>query len=315
MSGWKVLVTDYVFESFDQEREILDAIGAELTVMQCTSVEELKPHLKGVHGLLNTYLAGIGAEVFDAAPDLKAVVRYGIGLDTIDVDEAGRRGITVANVPDYCIDEVADHALAHFLCCARKLLRSDRKVRQGEWSLSYVKPLQPLNQMRAGIVGFGRIGQAIAERLKPFGLEVVFFDPALSETTQGCNSVSFDELLETSDVVFVQCPSNKATYHLFGSDVFTRMKKRPILVNCARGAIVDTDALVQALRSGQVRAAGLDLLEDERVVMQDDAHPLRHLDSVVLTPHSAWFSNTAIPTLQRRGAEEMVRALTGAHPG
>ncbi len=310
MGRFRVVVSDHVFESFGREREILSAVDAELEVFQCTSVEELKPHLKGAHGLLNTYLPGIDAGVFDAAPSLKAVVRYGIGLDTIDTAEAVRRGITVANVPDYCIDEVADHALAHFLGCTRKLVLSDRKVRQGEWSLSYVRPLKPLRQMRAGIVGFGRIGQAIAERLKPFGLELVFSDPACSSDAHGCVSVSFDELIETSDAVFVQCPATEATFHLFNDSVFGRMRKAAIFINCARGQIVDTDALVRALESGRVSAAGLDLLEDEQAVMRDSSHKLRQLDTVVMTPHSAWYSDTAIPTLQRRAAEEMARALT-----
>ena len=309
MSTFKVVVTDHVFESFDREREILGGIGAELEVFQCKTIDELKPLLKGVHGLMNTYLPGIGAKVFDAAPDLKAIVRYGIGLDTIDLSEATKRGIAVANVPDYCIDEVADHALAHFLTCARKLLLSDRKVKNGEWSLSYVKPLKPLNQMRVGIVGFGRIGQAIAQRLHPFGCDVVFFDPAVRENVYGCVFVTFDALVEKSDAIFIQCPSNDATFHLFDSNVFGQMKNKPILVNCARGKIIDTDAMVEALENGIITAAGLDVLEDEQALMQDTSHPLRRFDNVVITPHSAWFSDTAIPRLQKKAAQEMVKAL------
>jgi D-3-phosphoglycerate dehydrogenase len=313
MGQLKVLVTDHVFESFASEERILGEIGAELQVLQCRSADELKPHLAGVHGLLNTYMPGIDAEVYDAAPELKAVVRYGIGLDTIDIPAATQRGILVANVPDYCIDEVADHALAHFLCLARKLRLSDGKVRSGEWSLSYLKPLKAVRTMRAGIIGFGRIGRAIARRLAPFGPEIVFHDPLLSEETEGCQPVSLEDIWATCDAIIVQCPATPETRHLVGREAFERMRKQPLLINCARGEIVDTDALVWALENGKVSGAGLDLLEDEDAVVKHD-HPLKHFDNVVFTPHSAWFSDVAIPNLQRRGAEEMARALSGQRP-
>ena len=313
MKRFTVLVTDYVFADFDQERRILAGADAELTVLQCKSIAELKPHLPGVHGLLNTYLPGIGAEVFDAAPNLKVVVRYGIGLDTIDVPAATQRGILVANVPDYCINEVADHALAHFLALARKIPLSDRKVKSGEWSLAYVKPLKALAGMRAGIIGFGRIGRAIALRLSAFGVEVVFQDPLVVTETAGCRPAAFDEVLATCEAIFVQCPASKATRHLLGREAFEKMRKQPLVINCARGEIIDTDALVWALQNGKVGGAGLDVLDDEAAVAKKP-HPLKQFDNVTITPHSAWFSDTAIPTLQRRAAEEMAKALKGERP-
>ena len=313
MSQYTVIVTDHVFQSFEVETEILAAVGAQLEVLQCKSAAELVPQVAGAHGLLNTYLPGIGAPVFDAAPELKAVVRYGIGLDTIDIAEATKRGIAVANVPDYCINEVADHALAHFLSLARKLPLSDRKVRAGEWSLSYVKPLKPLQTMRAGILGFGRIGRALAARLKPFVAEVAFFDPFVQVECDGCQPLAFDELLATCDALFVQCPATPETRHLLNRDAFAKTTRQPLLINCARGEIVETDAVVWALENGKLAGAGLDLLEDEDAVVKHD-HPLKHFDNVLLTPHSAWFSNAAIPELQRRAAEEMARILSGERP-
>ncbi|OGV82664.1 MAG: hypothetical protein A3K19_32565 [Lentisphaerae bacterium RIFOXYB12_FULL_65_16] len=310
MSKFNVVVTDHVFENFDQERRILAGADADLNVLQCKSIAELKPHLAGAHGLLNTYLPGIGPEVFAAAPQLKAVVRYGIGLDTIDIPAATERGIMVANVPDYCINEVADHALSLFLALARKVPLSDRKVRAGEWSLAYVKPLKALFRMRAGIIGFGRIGRAVAQRLQAFGIEVTFHDPCLSQDTAGCRALSLDELLATSDAIFVQCPATKTTRRLLDRAAFAKMQKQPLVINCARGEIVETDALVWALENGHVSGAGLDVLEDEAAVVKTP-HPLKQRDNVVLTPHSAWFSDAAIPTLQRRAAEEMARALRG----
>lgn len=313
MSSLKVLVTDHVFEHFDQETSILSAVGAELKVCQCKTTAELLPHLEGVHGLLNTYLPGIGPEVFDAAPELRVVVRYGIGVDTIDIPAATERGILVANVPDYCISEVADHALAHFLNLARKISQADSRVKQGEWSLGYVKPLQSIRGMRVGIIGFGRIGRAIASRLKPLGPEVVFHDPFLSGTVEGCTAVNLQELYRTSDAIVVQCPATDATRHLLNADAFATMTRQPIIINCARGEIIDTDALVDALQSGRVRGAGLDVVEDEDALVSTD-HPLKAMPNVSLTPHSAWFSDTAIPSLQRRAAEVMAEALTGKRP-
>jgi len=312
MNKQTVLVTDYVFADFDQERKILAEVGAELKVAQCKSIAELKPLLPGVHGLLNTYLPGIGPEVFDAAPDLKAVVRYGIGLDTIDIPAATQRGIMVANVPDYCVNEVADHALAHFLALARKIPLSDRKVKTGDWSLAYVKPMKALTGMRAGIVGFGRIGRAIASRLKAFGIVVVFHDPMISAEVDGCRPVGFDAILTTCDAIFVQCPASKATRHLLDRSAFEKMRRQPLIINCARGEVVDTDALVWALQNGKVSGAGLDVLEDESIVKTP--HPLKECPNVTITPHSAWYSEAAIPALQRRAAEEMARALRGERP-
>jgi len=313
MSTLTVLVTDTVFTDFEQERRILAGVDTDLKVLQCKSAAELIPHLDNVHGLLNTYLPGIDSDVFDAAPALKAVVRYGIGLDTIDIPAATQHGIMVANVPDYCIDEVADHALAHFLTLARKVSLADRNVKAGDWSLAYVKPLKPLQAMRAGIIGFGRIGRAIARRLTPFGIEVVFHDPALANAADGCRPVTFDQLLASSDAIFVQCPATEATRRLLDRKAFAAMHKQPLIINCARGEIIDTDALVEALRNGRVAGAGLDVLDDEDAVVQHP-HPLKEFPNVILTPHSAWLSDAAVPTLQRRAAEEMASALTGRPP-
>lgn len=313
MSRFRVVVTDHVFESFDQEREVLAAVDAELVVLQCKAVSDLLPQIAAADGLLNTYLAGIGPAVFEAAPRLRAVVRYGIGVDTIDIPAATARNILVANVPDYCVNEVADHATALFLALARKLTLSDRKVKAGEWGLGYVKPLPAIRRMRAGIIGFGRIGRAVAQRLQAFGAEVVFADPLLTAPTAGCAAVDLDTLLATADAVFVQCPSTPQTRHLLDAAAFAKMARKPLIINCARGEVVDTDALVAALREGRVAGAGLDVLEDEAAVVKTD-HPLKHFDQVILTPHSAWFSAAAIPSLQRRAAEQMALVLKGEKP-
>jgi len=313
MGRLKAVVTDHVFASFEQERAILGAAGIDVEVLQCKEVDALLPRLSGVHGLLNTYMPGIDRRVFDAASELQAVVRYGIGVDTIDIAEATRRGILVANVPDYCIDEVADHALAHFLALARKLVIADRCVKGGAWSLSCCKPLPAIRSMRVGVIGFGRIGRAIASRLCPFGCEVVFFDPCVADGTSGCSRVSMGDLLAGCHAIFVQCPASAATHHLLDDAAFEAMEQRPLVINCARGEIVDSEALVRALHAGLVSGAGLDVVEDEEAITQGD-RPLTQLDNVLLTPHSAWYSDQAIPMLQRRAAETLAALLTGARP-
>lgn len=314
MARFKVVVTDYVFESFEPEKEVLKGADAELVVTQSKSLDELKPQVRGAHAILNTYLPGIGKDVFEAAgPSLKVVVRYGIGVDTIDIAEATKRGIMVANVPDYCIEEVADHAVAHLLSLARKITLADRRVRNGEWSLAYCKPMKAITGMTAGIIGLGRIGRAIASRVKAFDTKVIFFDPAIKGDVDGFKNVSLDTLYAESDAIFVQCPANEKTHHLLNKAAFEKMAKKPYVINCARGSIIDTDALVVALEQGKISGAGLDVVEDEKAIVAAD-HPLKKFENVILTPHSAWLSGAAIKKLQRKAAEEVARVLKGGKP-
>jgi D-3-phosphoglycerate dehydrogenase len=313
MARFKVVVTDYVFEKFEAEQEVLRAVGAELSVHQCKTQAEMREAVRDADGVLNTYLLGLDASVFATAPKLKVVVRYGIGLDTINVPDATKAGIQVANVPDYCIEEVSDHALALFLGLARKVVLSDVRVKGGQWSLSYVKPLKGITAMTAGIIGYGRIGRAIADRVRAFGPKVVFFDPAVKGATGADRGVSLEELLATSDAVFVQCPATGATRHLLNRERFAMMKQKPLVINTARGSIIDTPSIVWALETGLISGAGLDVLDDEADVTKSD-YPLKKFDNVILTPHSAWFSSAAVARLQRKAAEEVARVLAGKRP-
>ena len=313
MAKFKVLVTDHVFENFEQEEAVLSPLDAELIVRQAKDASELREDVVDADAILNTYLPGMDRELLQHAKKLRAVVRYGMGVDTINIPDATSLGIMVANVNDYCIDEVANHAMAHFLTLARKTAFADRKVKAGEWNLAYVKPMKAVREMTAGIIGLGRIGAAIAERLKPFGPDVVFFDPGVADGGGLGVKVDFDELLRSSDAIFVQCPANEKTRHLIDQDAIDKMAKCPLLINTARGSIVDTDAVANSLAAGKLAGAGLDLLEDEDAVVTTD-HPLKSMDNVVLTPHSAWFSSKAIPELQRRAAQQVALVLQGRKP-
>jgi D-3-phosphoglycerate dehydrogenase len=313
MATYRVVVTDYVFESFDTEREALAELDAELVLLQCKTPEQLVPHLPGTHVLLNTYMPGVDERIFHAAPDLKAVVRYGVGVETIDMRAATRHGVMVVNVPDYCVEEVADHALALFLTLARKTCLANARVKAGEWSFSHLKPLHALAGMRAGVIGFGRIGRAIAGRLRAFGIQVCFADPGVHGDTGGATKVRLNQLLETAQAIFVQCSANEQTYHLIGRGAIKKMKNRPLLINAARGPIVDIDAVVWGLMTHRLGGAGLDVLEDHNAVVSTD-HPLKHLPNVVLTPHTAWYSDAALRKLQAKAVAEVVRVLEGEKP-
>lgn len=313
MPKYKVLVTDHVFENFDGEKAALESVDAELVIRQAKTPGELTEDVRDADAILNTYLGPIDKALFSVAEKLKIVARYGIGVDTINVADATDRGIMVTNVPDYCVNEVADHALALFLTLARKTAFSDRKIRAGEWSLSYVKPMKAIQGMTVGIVGFGRIGREIAQRVLTFGVQVVFADPFVSEPLEGTVQVDLETLLESSDAIFIQCPSTDETHHLLNQDAFARMKAMPLVINTARGPIVDTDAVVWALKNNRIAGVALDVLEDEEAVVKQD-HPLKAFDNVILTPHSAWFSDRAIPQLQRLAAEEVARVLRGERP-
>jgi len=313
MSKFKVVVTDYVFPNLEPEKEILAGAGAELVAGQCKTREELLQLVPGAHGILNTYFGKIDGGIMDAMPDCRIIVRYGIGVDTIDIPAATARGILVANVPDYCIDEVSDQAVAMLLALNRKLLPGDRNVRAGNWKLGALKPMKRLSHLTVGILGMGRIGRAIAVKTAVFGSKVIFSDPYFKgEAPAGAWPVAFAELLEQADAIIVQAPSTPETKHLLNEAAFSRMLKKPVIVNCARGELIDTEALVRALETGRVSGAALDVIENTPPLAAD--HPLLKFDNVIVTPHSAWFSEDALFSLQRLAAQEVARTLQGERP-
>lgn len=312
MSRPKVAVTDYVFPDLDPEREVLAEVGAELVAGQSKTPEEVIAVVQGADAVLNTYYGPIDGRVMDAMPDCRAIVRYGIGIDTIDIPAATERGIMVANVPDYCIDEVSDHAVAMFLSLVRKLPQADRGCREGDWALARLKPMHRTSELTVGIVGMGRIGQAIARKLGVFGPKIIFFDPYFTgEAAGGAVGVGLTDLLRDSDVIILQAPLNPETRHLLDEAAFEKMERNPVIVNCARGELIDTDALIAALESGEVSGAALDVIEGGNPASDS---PLFGFDNVIVTPHSAWFSAEALRSLQRLAAMEVARVLRGERP-
>ena len=248
------------------------------------------------------------------------IARYGTGVDIVDVDAATQYNILVTNVPnDWCENELADHAMALLLAVARKVNVYDRATRGGTWEWQSGAPIHRLRGSVLGLLSFGAIARAIAARAAGFGMRITAHDPFLSAeeiTAAGTTALSFDELVTESDCLVIQAPLTAQTHHLFDQAQLRRMKPSAILINTARGPIIDDRALHRALSEGWIAGAGLDDIEEEPAKVRDwrPDNPLFSLDNVVITPHAAYYSEESIATVRRFAAEEVVRVLTGQPP-
>jgi D-3-phosphoglycerate dehydrogenase len=299
----KVFVTDCDHGSFEEERAVFGEFGADLELAQISIEDDIIARCHDVDGLLSQY-AHLTRRVFEALPRCKVVCRYGVGVDGIDLAAATELGIIIANVPDYCMDEVSEHTLAIFLAWVRKVILLDQSVRSGTWDFRVAIPIHRLRGMTYGIVGCGRIGQGVAKRVSAFGLMVIGYDPYLTEV-EGIQLVPFERLLAESDFISIHCPLTELSYHLLGRDQFQRMERRPLLINLSRGPVVDEAALIEALERGWISGAALDVLEKEP---PDAKNPFMKRDNVILTPHIGFYSEESKSELKRRAAES-VRAV------
>ncbi|MGV6874220.1 C-terminal binding protein [Pseudochelatococcus sp. B33] len=308
----KVVLTDYVWESLDVERTTLDGL-AELVPLRATDATGFLSEASDCDALLNTYAGPITADVMAQMPNCKIIARYGIGVDTIDLEAATAAGIIVTNNPTYCIDEVAEHAMAMILTAWRKIAYYDRRVRSGGWSVPDAKPIRRLRGRTLGLVGFGNIAREVAVRAAPLGVEILFTDPVVEEGHDGVpgKKVPLDTLLAQSDIVSVHPPLNASTRGLIDDRALGLIKPGALLVNVARGPIVDTAALIRALDCGRIGGCALDTTDPEPL---PDPHPLRGRDNVVLTPHAAWYSEEAMAGLQAGAPSEVKRVLSGEWP-
>lgn len=306
-----VTITDFTFPSLDIEEGILRPQGVELRAGQWKTPAALAPRVADADAVIAQF-APVTAEVIAAMTKAKAIVRYGIGVDNVDLDAARTKGIPVCNVPDYCIDEVADHAIALLLAITRQVVANSVHIREGKWGLA-----TPMDNMRAlktltvGIVGFGRIGREVAARLRAFKCPVLGFDPIVNPEEiehAGATPVELDELLEKSDAVTLHCPSTTKTRNLVNRESLARMKRGAILVNVARGDLVDPTALTDALQSGQLAGAALDVFNPEPIPVD---HPIRTMGNVVLASHIASCSVPAVRKLRETVANIALMAVRG----
>ena len=249
--------------------------------------------------------------MLDGLPRVRVLVRYGVGVDGIDLAAATDHGVPVVNVPDYGTDEVANHAVALLLALARKINRLDRQTRSGGWDVFRIGPVTRLAGQTVGIFGCGRIGSAVARKLSGFDVRLLGCDPYVATFPPGVQPVAFERLLAESDYVTIHCPLTDETRHAFDAESLARMRSSAVLINTARGGVVDTRALVEALQQGDLAGAGLDVLEHEPI---DPASPLLRMEQVIVTPHAAWYSEEGRSDLKRRAAEEAVRVLHGERP-
>ncbi len=310
--GFLVIHTDPLHTDFSHELAELSSAGAELRVLHVKTEEEVAAACQDADALLVTY-AKVGRKALAAMPRLKIMVRTGVGYDSLDVAAATERKVMVANVPDYCISDLAEHTLALLLAWWRRIGELDRQVRTEGWGRP-VKPVYRLEGKTLGILGLGRMGQAVALRAKGFGLRLIAFDPYIPDplfTSLGVERMDLDGLVKASDIVTIHSLLSKETCHTLCERTLRLMKPTAVVVNTARGGLINTDDLVHAIREGWIAGAALDVVEEEPLPMD---HPIRSLPRVLLTPHAAWYSEEAEPELRRRAAQIVVRGLRGERP-
>jgi D-3-phosphoglycerate dehydrogenase len=314
-----ILVADFDFGDVDIERSIIEGAGFRFAAAQCKSEDDVIAHGRDADGILTQY-ARVGARAIDAFTRCRVIARYGTGVDIVDVDAATRKGIQVSNAPnDWCADEVADHAVALWLSAARGICSYDLATHSGEWKWQSAAPLYRIRGRVLGLLGFGAIAEMIAERAKGFGVERWAHDPYKDDAeleAKGVRPVSFDQLVEGSDFLIIQAPLTASTRHLFDRDVLRRMKRTALLINTARGPIVEDAALDEALSEGWIAGAALDDIEEEPAKVKDwrPTNPLFQQSRALITPHAAYYSETSIAAVRNIAATEAVRVLRGLPP-
>ncbi|MFM8420864.1 MAG: C-terminal binding protein [Verrucomicrobiota bacterium] len=308
-----VAVTDFAFPDLSLEEGVLQPEGVTLvSLRERRPPAEIAALVRDADAVIAQF-APITAEVIAAMGKAKVIVRYGVGYDNVDGAAAREAGIPVCNIPDYCIDEVADHTLAFLLALTRQVVPNTLAVREGRWGMATpVASMAALRDLTVGIVGFGRIGREVVRRLRAFNARVLVLDPVASSAdiaASGAESAaSLDDLLARSDVVSPHCPSNPATKKMFNAAAFARMKPGALFVNVGRGDLADSDALATALESGRLAGAALDVFDPEPIPAD---HPIRRMPQVILASHIASASPRAVRTLRETAARTALRAIRG----
>lgn len=314
-----VVIADYDFDDVEIERSIIEGAGFELVAAHCKTESDVIAVARDADAVIAQY-AHVGAGAIDAFTRCRVIARYGTGVDIVDVDSATRRDIQVTNVPnDWCENEVADHAMALTLAMARKLRAYDNATRAGIWRWQTGAPLHRLHGSTLGLLSFGAIARAIATRAAAFGMSIIAHDPYMPDAqiaADGVAPVSLDALIEQSDYLVIQAPLTARTEGLIGWEQLRRMKPGAVLINTARGPIVDDEALYRALSEGWIAGAGVDDLAEEPAKHRDwkPVNPLFGLDNVIITPHAAYYSEEAMRTVREFAAGEVVRVLSGQPP-
>ncbi len=307
-----VVQTDFAWPDVEIERAVIENAGHRLVTgpSKAAPPDEIEA-LVAKHNpeAIMTCWADVSSAAI-AFPDQLAIVqRIGVGLDNIAVEAATARGAWVANVPDYCVEEVSDHAVAMIMCWIRGIVNYDREVKDGVWNPAVARLRRAAN-LTVGILGFGRIGRASSRKLTGIGLNVIAHDVVPPGDSGSVKMSEIDELLSRSDIILVHLPLTSETEHLVDAGFLARMRDGSLLVNVSRGSVVDSEAVIAALESGPLAAAALDVVEGE----PDPPKELVTRPDVVVTPHVAFSSDASLAELRQRSAEEVVRVLAGERP-
>ncbi len=309
MTDKTVLVTDFTWPAPDIEVAVLKEVNAKLLLAPSSDESTLIELVAQADAIL-TCFAHVTESVIRAGNKLQVIGRYGIGVDNIDVSTATSLEIPVTYVPAYCVDEVAEHTLGFVLSLARKISLYDHAVRQGSWNLQDGLPIHRVRGKTLGLIGFGRIGQVVAQKAAGFGMNVTFYDPDASVKNvvdkELANEVSLNKLITESDFISLHAPLTESTRTLVNADFMHAMKSSACLVNCARGGLIDHDALLIALREGHIAGAALDVFEPEQLTPD---HPLLQLGNLIATPHVAFYSAESVEELQRRASMNVAAIL------
>jgi D-3-phosphoglycerate dehydrogenase len=311
----KIVITDHRFPHVEQERRAVESAGGELIVGQAMDEKQLAHLCRDADGVL-TVRAPLTRAVLAEMRRCRIIVRYGIGVDTVDIPAATEFGIMVANVPDYCVDEVSDQALTLLLMLSRQVIPAMALAKQERWSIADMPPVHRLRGQVCGLFGAGRIGALLAGKVSQLGMSVIACDPYLDETVmreRAVEKVSFEALLARSDFISLHAPLNADTRHIFGERAFAKMKDTAFIINTARGGLLDEAALLVAINSGNIAGAALDVLESETVVTAVRSALVNHA-KVIVTGHTAWLSQEARATLQKSAVEQVLASLRGEKP-
>jgi D-3-phosphoglycerate dehydrogenase len=310
MAGPVIAVTENIFPTLDPAKAALARLNPTLRMAKSTSANDILEVARDADAILVTY-AKLTRELIMQLTRCKAIGRFGLGVDNIDLPAAKAKGIAVNYVPDYCIREVSDHAMALLLSLIRKIPLSNKLVQSGRWEMPAVVPIRRIEGTVLGLVGFGNIPRLVAPKAQAFGIKVIAFDPYAKPElfkAAGVESVDFDTLLERSDYISVHAPLTPQTRGMMNAEAFGKMKKGAYIVNTARGPLIDEAALIAALDSGQVGGAGLDVVAVEPLAKDS---PLLGRDNVIVTPHTGFYSIEALEELQSKCASDVARVLSG----
>jgi D-3-phosphoglycerate dehydrogenase len=310
MAGPVIAVTDSVFPNLDPATAALAKLNPTFRMSKSANADDILAVAKDADAILVTY-AKITREIIGQLTRCKAIGRFGLGVDNIDLAAAKEKGIAVNYVPDYCIREVSDHTMALLLALIRKVPLSNKLVQAGRWEMPAVVPIRRIEGTVLGLLGFGNIPRLVAPKAQAFGMKVIAYDPyAKPELFKAANveSVDLDALLARADYVSVHAPLTPATRGMMNAEAFSKIKKGALVVNTARGPLIDEAALIAALDAGQVGGAALDVVATEPLAKES---PLIGRDNVILTPHTAFYSIEALAELQSKCASDVARVLSG----